>query len=82
MKQIALEKEGKSPSPRQLQDFCRLAEEEAITTILVQPQFDRRAAKVIADRIGVSLTTIDPLAYDYVSNLEALAYALHQGMKE
>ena len=82
MKQIALEKEGKPPSPRQLQDFFRLAEEEAITTIFVQPQFDRRAAKVIADRIGVSLTTIDPLAYDYVGNLEALAYALHQGMTE
>jgi len=39
----------------------------------VQPQFDRNAAKKIASAINGAVVSIDPLAFNYLANMENIA---------
>jgi zinc transport system substrate-binding protein len=48
--------------------------------VFVQPQFSRSKAKTIADAIGGVVVPIDPLARDYIANLETVAEKVRQGM--
>ena len=71
--QTAVETGGKSPSPRQLSGLISRAQKDGIRIILVQAQFDQRAAQVIADGIGGTVAEVNPMARDILSELESLA---------
>ncbi len=67
--QLAIEEEGKEPTPRGLEHVIEQAKEEGIKVIFVEPQFDRHNAETIADEIGGRVITLDPLAEDYLQNI-------------
>ena len=71
--QIAIEKEGKEPSLRYLKRVIDFAKSQHITTIFVAPQFSQKAAAQIAKQVGAKVVTIDPLAYDWETNLRKVA---------
>ena len=73
LKQISIESEGKAPGPKQLAGLIAEAKRLQVKMVFVEPQFDQSRAKVIADSIGARVVTIDPLAEDYVANLESVA---------
>ncbi|MEA2040329.1 MAG: zinc ABC transporter substrate-binding protein, partial [Thermodesulfobacteriota bacterium] len=74
--QVAVETEGKMPSPRQLSGLINKAREDNIRVIFVQPQFAKKDAETIARAIGGIVLPIDPLAGDYMKNLEYIADAI------
>ncbi len=76
LKQKAVEVEGKSPTPRQLEALIKNIKDAQIDVIFVQPGFDQRSAQIIANAIDGSLVTIDPLAENVVATLHALAEAI------
>jgi zinc transport system substrate-binding protein len=76
--QIAIEVEGKEPSPAELGAIFDLARRTNVTTIYVQPQFSRRSAEIIAGEIGARVVVADPLAESWHDNLIACARALAQ----
>lgn len=47
-----------------------------VKVMLVEPQFSRRTATVVARAVGARLVTADPLAEDYVRNLSSLARSI------
>jgi len=49
--------------------------------IFVQPQFSRVSAETVAAEIGGAVVPIDPLARDYVKNLERMARAVEEGLR-
>jgi zinc transport system substrate-binding protein len=59
--QYSLEIEGKSPSPAHLRLMTDLGRSHKITRILIQDQFDRRNAEVLAREIGAEIVQFDPL---------------------
>ncbi len=73
LKQEAIETEGKSPTPRQLQALIQKARSEGAKIIFVQPQFDRNSALAIASAINGQVVPLDPLAEDVGSNLVKIA---------
>ena len=73
LRQIAIEVEGKAPKGRNLAILIKKARQEDIRVIFIQPQFDRTAAQKIADAINGKLVLLDPLARDYLNNLESMA---------
>jgi zinc transport system substrate-binding protein len=73
LRQAAIEVDGKSPSPRQIQGIIRLARAENVRIIFVQPQFDKRSAESIAESIGGVVVPMDPLARDILTNFEDMA---------
>jgi zinc transport system substrate-binding protein len=71
--QEPIEIEGKEPSALQLARIIEQAKQEGVRVIFVQPQFSQASAKQVAEAIGGAVVPIDPLARDYIANLEAVA---------
>jgi zinc transport system substrate-binding protein len=73
LRQIPVETMGKSPRGKELAEIIRLARQENVRIIFVQPQFDRNTAETIATAIQGAVVSIDPLAEDYLNNMTLLA---------
>jgi len=71
--QEAVEIGGKSPSIKQLNELVTKAKSENVRIIFVQPQFDQRSAKSVADAIGGAVIPLDPMKKDVLRNLEEIA---------
>jgi zinc transport system substrate-binding protein len=71
--QIAVESEGKAPSSRQLAEIVDSLRERNTAAIFVQPQFSQTAARRVADALGCQVVMLDPLAEQYLANLETMA---------
>jgi len=80
LNQVAVEIEGKSPTPRQIEYLIEQAQAAGVKIIFVQPQFDRRSASVIADSIQGTVISLDPLAYDLIENFEDMAVKLEKAL--
>lgn len=81
LRQVAVELEGKTPSPRQLRTLISQARAEEVKVIFVQPQFDQRSAEAVATAIGGVVVAIDPLERDVVDNLLEIAGHLQRGFE-
>ena len=68
--QVPVEIDGKEPTAAQLADLITKAKKENIKTIFIQKQFSPKNAETIAVEIGGSVVQIDPLAADFVDNLQ------------
>ncbi|AKB85554.1 metal ABC transporter solute-binding protein, Zn/Mn family [Methanococcoides methylutens] len=77
---ITIEEEGKEPSPKDMQRLIDEAKEKNISVIFVQAQFSTQSAKAIADAIDGQVVTVDPLAKDYINNLDNIAEAFSQSI--
>lgn len=76
LEQLAIEKEGKEPGPRSFAEVIGKAKAAGIRTVFLEPQHDTRLAETVAGAIGASVDVLDPLAYDYISNLREAARAI------
>ena len=68
--QMAIEKEGKEPGAKDLIKLIEYARERDIRTIFIEPQFLDQYAEKIADSINGEVVKLNPLAEDYIKNME------------
>lgn len=61
LEQLSLEWEGKSPSPSHMKQLTDQGRERQISSILIQLEFDRKNAQVLASEIGAEIVLINPL---------------------
>jgi len=73
LRQVAVEVEGKEPSSKHLVALINRARKQGVKVIFVQPQFSTKSAEAIATAIGGTVVALDPLAHDYIRNLEEMA---------
>jgi len=78
--QAAVENEGKSPGPRHRSELIARAKTAGVKVIFAQPQFSRQAADIIAKEIGGKVVILDPLAEDYIKNLEHISEELQKAL--
>jgi zinc transport system substrate-binding protein len=71
--QIAVEAGGKEPSARQLARLIEQVRDAGARVIFAQPQYSTRSAEVVAEAINGEVVPLDPLAPDYLANLELMA---------
>lgn len=71
--QVAIEERGKEPGARQLAGLIEKAKEADVEVIFAQPQFAKGSPEAVARAIGARIETLDPLARDYMKNLEDMA---------
>ncbi len=74
--QESVEIGGKEPGPADLKRLISFARERGIRAIFVQPQMSRRSAQTVADAIGGTVITADPLDEDWADNLRRVASAM------
>lgn len=73
--QLAIEEEGKSPTPRLLQDCVDLAAQHNLQYIYVSPEAAGSEAQSIAEAVEGELLYVDPLPDSYLSSMRAVAEA-------
>ena len=76
--QYAIEAEGKEPSPEQLKQLVDLTKKEAIRTVFIQQEFDRKNAEIIARETGCRLEVIQPLSYHWSEEIIRIAKILSE----
>jgi zinc transport system substrate-binding protein len=77
--QIAIEEDGKEPTPQGIERLVEQAKRLNITVIFASPSYGTRNAQVVADEIGGTVVEADPLATDYLANMERVADAFAGG---
>ena len=65
-----------------LEHLVKEAMENEVKVIFVQPQFSKESAQTIAKAINGVVVPLDPLAKDYLSNLEEMARKVEDALKE
>ena len=75
--QIPIEAGGKEPSPAHLKALIDTCSSENVHVIFVQPEFDRRNAELIAQQTGTRVVDINPLSYDWETEMLNIAQALN-----
>lgn len=76
LNQIAIEAEGKEPTPKELQLLINTAKKENIKTIFIEPQSSKKSAQFIAKAIGAKLLEVDPLSINWGDNLIKFAESI------
>ncbi|WP_457573116.1 metal ABC transporter solute-binding protein, Zn/Mn family [Desulfolithobacter sp.] len=81
LRQRAVAPEGKGPGPRHLASLITSARKDKVHVIFVQPQFSSSSAQVIARAIDGVVIPLDPLARDYLSNMERIADRISKALR-
>ena len=76
LNQYSIEFEGKNPSPAQIKRLIDNATKENINTVFIQRGFDEKNAEVVAKEIGADIFEIDPLSYEWDTELIKIAEIL------
>lgn len=70
IEQIAIEHDGKEPSPRRLTALVEQARSNGIAAILLQPQYSEDKVRSIAKECGAEVVVIDPLSEDIIAEIK------------
>lgn len=70
LEQIAIEHDGKEPSPRQLTALVDKAKQHNIKEILIQPQYNKEKLQSLATECGTEIVEIDPLSEDIITEIK------------
>ena len=76
LEQVAVELEGKEPSAAWLSKVIDIAREDGIKVILVQQEFNKNSAEIIADESGISVVEIFPLSNDWPGAMREIIDAI------
>ena len=77
LEQFPLEIEGKAPSPAHLKEMTDLARANNISKILIQSQFDRKNAEILARETNSVLIPFDPLDLEWGKQMRYIADQLN-----
>ena len=80
--QVAVEVEGKEPSPRYMKGLVEQAREEGIRVIFIQKEFDMEIARQLADEIQGDVVQIDPLNENWEVQLREIADQIVEAARE
>lgn len=72
LEMIPVEVEGQEPGAEELSKIITLAKTNEISVIFTQQAFSSRNAQVLADEIGARVVVLDPLAYEWMSNMQTI----------
>lgn len=76
--QLAIEENGKEPSPRYLHALVERAHREELQRIFIAPQYSTKEAEVLAHELNAELISIDPYAENCLDTLRMIATQFSQ----
>jgi zinc transport system substrate-binding protein len=74
--QIAVEHQGKEPTPQVIQTCIDKATQYNLNFVFVAPQFATSYAQTVADETGGRIIYVDPLAANYIANMRSVAASI------
>ncbi|HBC79038.1 MAG TPA: zinc ABC transporter substrate-binding protein [Bacteroidales bacterium] len=82
LEEIAVENDGKEPSPSRLKELIDVAKADKLKIIMVQREYDTRNARAIAGETGSRVVVIDPLSDDWYSSTTGIIETLKESFAE
>ena len=82
LEQIPVQVGGQDPSASELADLVTTARAEGVRVIFIQPTFNAANAKAIAAEIDAEVAVVDPLARNWLTNLENVAKAFAAALRD
>jgi len=73
LKMLSIEKDGKEPGPQHLQEIIENAKEQGIQNVFYQAEIDSTKTRAVAEELGGEIVQLNPLAENYIENLEKMA---------
>ena len=73
-----MERNGKEPSPRQLQQIAQMCQAEGVRVVFVSREHSGKAARRIAETIGAKVVEINPLSANIEEEWLKIADAMLQ----
>ena len=80
LEQLPVERKGKEPTPHSMAQLITEANQYGITVIFASPQVSTHSADVIAQEIGGKVVLLDPLAKEYIANMQKVVQAFTEGV--
>lgn len=68
--QLGIEKDGKEPNARDLQEVINISKKNNVRVVFIEPQFNKESAMAIAKQLNASIDVINNIPTDYIKNLE------------
>lgn len=76
LEQLAIEADGKNPTPKQIAFLIGEAKEEKVKAVFTAPEFSDEVASQIAKEVGIPVLKVSPLNPKVCENLISLAKAI------
>jgi zinc transport system substrate-binding protein len=80
--QVSIEQEGKEIQASSMVKLIKFAKERKVKAVFVQPQFNDRAANVVANELDANVLKLDPLALNYIENMNKITDNLVKGLSD
>ena len=80
--QVSIEQTGKEIQGNAMTKLIDFAKQNNIRAVFTQPQFNNKAAEVIAAEIDAALFELDPLAENYIVNMQEITNKIVQGLSQ
>jgi len=81
LEQVPLMEGEKEPGPRHLREVIELGRKNNITVVFVEPEFNPKAAEVIAREMNASIDFLDPLAGNYLENMRQAGEEIAESLR-
>lgn len=82
LEMLVIEKDGKDPGPRHLQQVIEKAAAAGIENVFYQAEIDSRKTRAAAESLGGEIVELNPLAENYLENLKLMAQKLAAELAE
>ncbi len=76
IEQLSIEFEGKDPRPKHLEEIMKKAAELQPEIALALPQYNNKGTQLIAEKLQLSIHSIDPYSFDYFNTMRKLAHLI------
>lgn len=70
LEQISIEKDGKEPKMNELAEVIKTIKSENIKVIFADPNRSQKSASIIAEQTGAKVELLDPLAKNWLENMQ------------
>jgi zinc transport system substrate-binding protein len=81
LEEIAVENEGKEPTPSRLIELIDRAKMDHLNVILVQREYDSKNARAVAEETGARVIVIDPLSEDWYTSTTRIINVLKESFE-
>ena len=74
--QLTVEQDGKEPSSARMQQLITMCRAESVRSVFIEKEYNGKSARRIAEQIGAKINIINPLGYDWPTELLNISKAL------
>lgn len=80
LEMIAIEVEGKEPTPKELTNIIKEGKKENIKVVFADPEFSTSTVENVAKKIGAEVLLINPLAHNWLENMQEIADKMYTSL--